>query len=178
MIALAAFALAGLLFDRTPLLVEPSPDLDWPLGLAGFAMGLWSAHRITGLGYVSTKKLGRVALWIMLPLLLGFGLAALGERAQEAISFRRGGIKEETTVLVAEKEKRTSRSGRVFYEARVFNPLDARRVTLRIDQATFARIEPLQDCVTLLIERAPNGAARLLMPLRWKVRCPDGGIRA
>ncbi|MDD1451800.1 hypothetical protein NHF48_013845 [Sphingomonas sp. H160509] len=170
--------MAGLLFDGTPLLVEPSPDLDWPLGLAGVAMGLWSAYRITGLTYVSTKKLSRVALWIMLPLLLGFDLVALGDRVQEAISFGRGGMEEETTVLVAEKDTRTSRSGRVFYEARVINPFDAHRVTLRIDEATFARIQPLQDCVTLLIERAPNGAARLLMPLRWKVRCPDGSVRA
>lgn len=177
-IALAGFVLVGLLFDGTPLLVEPSPDLDWPLGLAGVAMGLWSAYRITGLTYVSTKKLSRVALWIMLPLLLGFDLVALGDRVQEAISFRRGGMEEEATVLVAEKDTRSSRSGRVFYEARVINPFDARPVTLRIDQATFARIEPLQDCVILLIERAPNGAVRLLMPLRWKVRCPDGGIRA
>ncbi len=176
--ALAAFGLTGLLFDRTPLLVEPSPNLRWPLGLLGIAMGLWSARRITSLSSISRKRLGRVALWVMLPLLLSFGLVALGDRAHEAVSFRQGGLKEEKTVLVLEKEKRTSRSGRVFYEAGVVNPFTARRVTLRVDKETFARTEPLQDCVTLLIERAPNGAARLLMPLRWKVPCQNDGVRA
>lgn len=37
----------GILVDPTPMLAKPDPDLDIPLGLLGFSVGLWAAYRIT-----------------------------------------------------------------------------------------------------------------------------------
>lgn len=172
LIALCAFGLPAIFFDQTPMLIDPGPDLDWPLGMIGIAMGLWSARRITSLSGTPKNKLGRAALWIMLPLLLCFGLPKLGGRLNEAISFRGGGVKEQLTVVVVGKNRGTRRKGQPFYEADLATPFTDRTVTLRVDEAVFDRIEPNRECVRLLIERAPNGAARLLMPLRWKVQCP------
>lgn len=87
LIALFAFGLSAMFLDRTPLLIDPGPDLDWPFGLLGIAMGLWAANRITSVPGTSAGRLGRVALWIMLPLLLCFGLPKLGSQLNEAISF-------------------------------------------------------------------------------------------
>jgi len=172
-IALIGIGLVFLIVDQTPLLIEPSPDLDWPLGLLGGGAGLWSAYRITRLPLVANRKFGRIALLIMLPLWLGFGLAALGERAGEAMSFRNGAVQEEVTVTVLQKSTRTGRrSGRVFYDVELANPFDGSEVSLRTDEAAFRRIRPRRECATLLIERAADGAARLVRPLRWQVPCP------
>lgn len=171
LIALFAFGLSAL-FDQTPMLIDPGPDLDWPLGMIGIAMGFWSANRITSLPGAPKNKLGRAGLWIMLPLLLCFGLPKLGGQLSEAASFRTGGMKEQLTVIVVGKSRVTRRGGQPFYEADLATPFNDHTVTLRVDEAVFDHIEPYRECVTLLIERAPNGAARLLMPLRWKVQCP------
>lgn len=171
-ISLIAIGLLFLIVDETPLLVEPSPDLDWPLGLLGAGAGLWSASRLTRLPPVAHRRLGKIALLIMLPIWLAFGLVALGDRAQEAISFRHGTVQEEATVAVLEKSSREGRrSRRVFYEAELANPFDEGEVTVRIEEGTFRRIEPTHECATILVERAPDGAARLVRPLRWQVPC-------
>lgn len=177
-ITLIAIGLLFLVVDQTPLLVEPSPDLDWPLGLLGAGAGLWAASRITRLPPVANRWLGRIALLIMVPLWLAFGLVALGDRAQEAISFRHGTVQEEATVAVLEKSTREGRrSRRVFYEAELANPFDGSEVTVRMDEGTFRRIAPAGECATILIERAPDGAARLVRPLRWQVPCPPAADR-
>jgi hypothetical protein len=106
----------------------------------------------------------------MLPLWLSFGLVVLGNRLQEALSFEAGGLVEEVTVLVGEKSRSSGR--RLIYDVDVISPDDERKVSVRIDQATFNRIKPYHECATVLIERAPNGAARLLRPLEWNVSCP------
>ncbi len=170
-VALGGLCLVFLVVDPTPLLVEPEPDLDWLMGLLGVGLGLWSAFRITKLSYVQERTLGAVALWVMLPLWLSFGLVAFADRLQETISFRAGGLIEEVTVLVGEKS-RTSGRRRVIYEVDVISPDDERKVAVRIDEATFNRIEPFRECATVLIERAPSGAARLVRPVEWSVPCP------
>lgn len=174
----AAFAVAlfgifsmVLLIDPTPLLAEPRPDLDLPLGLIGIAAGLWAASRITSLPY-ARRRWGRWALWIMLPLWLGFGIPVSAERLREAFSFRNGGSLEEATVLLIGKERSTTRRGGDLFDATLVNPLDEESFDLRIDEITFKRIEPGRECVTLLLERASNGAVRLVRPVQWKVRCP------
>jgi hypothetical protein len=169
-VAFTGLCLLFLVVDPTPLLVEPEPDLDWPMGLLGVGLGLWSAHRITNLPYVQKRRIGAVALWVMLPLWLSFGLVALGDRSQEALSFEAGGLVEEVTVLVGEKSRSSGR--RLIYDVDVISPDDERKVSVRIDEATFNRLKPHQECATVLIERAPNGAARLLRPLEWNVSCP------
>jgi hypothetical protein len=177
-ITLIAIGLVLLTLNQTTLLVEPSPDLDWPLGLLGAGAGLWSASRITRLPPAANHRLGPIALLIMLPIWLAFGLVALGNRAQEAISFRHGTVQEEATVAVLEKSTREGRrSRRVFYEAEVANPFDGSEVTVRMDEGTFRRIAPAGECATILIERAPDGAARLVRPLRWQVPCPTAANR-
>lgn len=177
-IVLIAIGLLFLIIDQTPLLVEPSPDLDWPLGLLGAGAGLWSASRVTRLPPVANRKLGRIALLIMVPIWLGFGLVALGNRVQEVISFRYGAAQESVAVAVLEKSTREGRrSRRVFYEAQLENPFQRGEVTVRMDRDTFHRIAPGRECATLLIERAPDGAARLVRPLRWQVPCPPAAGR-
>lgn len=175
LIGLVAFGLCVIIYDPTPLLVDPGAYLDWPLGLLGLGMGLWSASHITRLPYVSKKIIGRVSLWIMLPLLLSFGLPAFRNRMYEEFSFRRGGAKEEVTAFLAEKSESTSRRGRTTYQAGVLNSFFDHKIELRIDKSTFDRIEPYRECVRLLIERAPNGAARLIRPLQWKAGCRSVG---
>lgn len=171
--AIGLLVLPGLVVDPTPLLAEPSPNLDLPLGLVGLGAGLWSARRIAALPYVASRRAGRAALWIMLPLWLIFGLASLGDRAFELFSFRGGGSLEQATVLVVEKDRSLRRRGPDVYELGVASPIDDRVVDVRVDRATYDRAEPNRECATLLIERAPNGAARLVRPLRWKARCPS-----
>lgn len=171
-VALTAFVSLFFLRDSTPLLVEPRPDLDWPLGLLGFAAGLWSAIHITKLPYTPERKIGRIALWITLPLYLSFGLPVIGERTHEALSFRRGSLSEAVTMLVADKRRGTTRRGRVFHEVTLSSPGNDREVILPIAQTTFDRVKPQRECVTIAAQRAPNGAVRLLRPVYWKVRCP------
>lgn len=174
LIAVGLLFLPGLLVDPTPMLAKPGPDLDIPLGLLGLGVGLWAAHRITtiALPQVASRRWGRWALRITLPLWLCFGLTALGDQMVEALSFRHGSFLRKATVLVVGKETRTTRRGRTFYEASVVNPAGANMIKLRVDQEVHDLIEPNRECVTLLIETAPNNAARLVKPLRWKVRCP------
>jgi len=170
-VALASFGSILFLEDPTPLLVEPAPDLDWPSGLVGVMAGLWSAMRITQLPYPTGNRLGKVALWIMVPLFLGFGLPAVVDRARESLSFRKGVSTEAATVLLTEKREVVTRSGRVFYEATLASLVDHSEVAVRIDHTTFERIEPQRECVTIAIERASNGAVRLLKALRWNASC-------
>lgn len=178
---IAAFAIAlgavGLLLATgrdgpTPLLTEPRPDLDLPLIAIGAAAGLWAAIRITRLPAVAHRRFGRIALWIILPLWLSVGLVTAADRLYEAISFRHGGTWREVTLLLLETDRSTSRRGGKSYRATFMSPAEERRVTIPIDEATFDRITPLRECLTILIERAPNGAVRLIRPVRWKVRCP------
>jgi hypothetical protein len=174
-VALLGPCLFLLLYDPTPLLAEPKPDLDWLLGLLGVAAGLWSASRITGLPYLESylerHRVGAVALWIMVPVWLGFGLASAAERTQEMLSFRDGGVKEEISVVAKEKSRRSSR-GRVSYDVDVMSPYDGRTISIPIDGAMFDTIEPNRGCVAIMIERAPNGATRVLKPVRWDEYCP------
>ena len=172
LIAFAGIGLATLLLDPTPLLVEPQPDLDWPLVMLGMAAGLWAAYRITRLVPFSKNTLGKVALLIILPLILAAGLKSFGDRVQEAISFRQGGQSAEISALVVSKETSTSRKGRIRYSIGIINPFGAEEIAVPVDEPTFTRAAPLKECVTLLIERAPNGVVRLLSPLRWNSRCP------
>ncbi|MEG8058511.1 hypothetical protein QP150_19265 [Sphingomonas sp. 22L2VL55-3] len=53
----------------------------------------------------------------------------------------------------------------------MINPVGKNVTEFRVDQDIYNRIEPNYECVTLLIEKAPNNAVRLVKPLRWKVRC-------
>jgi hypothetical protein len=164
----------GILVDPTPVLAKPDPDLDIPLGLLGFSVGLWAAYRITTMPYlqVASRRWGRWALRIMLPLWLCLGLTGLGDQIVEAISFRHMNSFQEATVLVVGKETSTIRRGRTFYDASVVSPVGENVIEFRVDQDVYSRIEPNRECVTLLIEKASNNAARLVKPLRWKVRCP------
>ena len=158
-----------LLADPTPLLAEPRPDLDLPLGLGGVAAGLWSAGEITKLPGIRDRR-RRWALWIMLPLWAGFGFAALGQWLYESHSFRDGASLAEETVMVVGKQRTQGR--RTSYDVTVGNPVQDGVLDVPVAQSTFDRVEPNRECVTLLIERAPNGAARLIRRLRWKARCP------
>lgn len=173
-VALLGPCLFLLLYDPTPLLAEPKPDLDWLLGLLGVGAGLWSASRITRLPYLASylerRRLGAVALWIMVPVWLGFGLASAAERTQEILSFRSGGVTEEISVLAKEK-RRSSRDGGS-YDVDVMSPYDGRTISIPIDGAMFDTIEPNRGCVAIMIERAPNGATRVLKPVRWDEYCP------
>jgi hypothetical protein len=174
-VALAALGSTVFLNDPTPLLIEPTPDLDWPLGLLGLVAGLWAAIQITRLPYTPRHNFGRVSLWIILPLFLGFGLPAVADRAHEALSFRAGSSMEAATAVVREKRIDRTKSGRVIYKVTLNVPTGGNDIDLEIDQTTFERIEPQRECVTIAVERASDGAARLLRPLRWKVRCPQNG---
>ena len=175
LIAVGLLFVPGLLVDPTPILAKPGTDLNIPLGMLGLSVGLWAAYRITAMRYlqVASRRLGRWALRIMLPLWLCFGLIALGNQTVEAISFRHGSSLQEATVLVVRKEASTTRRGRTFYDASVINPVGTNVIEFRVDKDVYDRIEPNRECVTLLIEKAPNNAARLVKPLRWKVRCPS-----
>ncbi|MEG8058510.1 hypothetical protein QP150_19260 [Sphingomonas sp. 22L2VL55-3] len=90
LVAVVLLFVPGVLVDPTPMLAKPDPDLDIPLGLVGFGLGLWAAYRITTMPYlqVASRRWGRWALRIMLPIWLCFGLAGLGNQIVEAISFR------------------------------------------------------------------------------------------
>ena len=167
-----SICLLAFVVDPTPLLVEPEPDLDIPLGLAGVVAGLWSAHQITRLPFAADRKIGRWALWIMLPLWSGFGLPSFAARLQERHSFRNGGAVEEVTVPVGEKES-SSGGRKASYSVSVISPVDQRAFDVRVDAATFEKVTPNVKCVTLLIERAPEGAVRLIRPMRWNVPCSD-----
>jgi len=173
LVAVVLLFVPGVLVDPTPMLAKPDPDLDIPLGLVGFSVGLCAAYRITTMRYlqVASRRWGRWALRIMLPIWLCFGLAGLGNQIVEAISFRHMNALQKATVLVVGKETSTTRQGRTFYDARVINPVGKNVTEFRVDQDIYDRIEPNYECVTLLIEKAPNNAVRLVKPLRWKVRC-------
>lgn len=121
LIAVGLLFVPGILVDPTPMLAEPDPDLDIPLGLLGFSVGLWAAYRITTMPYlqVASRRWGRWALRIMLPLWLCLGLTGLGDQIVEAISFRHMSSIQEVTVLVVGKETSTTRRGRTFYDASV-----------------------------------------------------------
>jgi hypothetical protein len=170
LIALIALCLSILLPKPAPLLVEPQPDLGIPLWLLGISAGLWSARQITRLPHLTDRKWGRWALSIMLPLWLGFGLAALGDRLQERYSFRSGGVSDTVLAKVSEKTVRTGRRA-PFYTVTVIGADVQRALDVRVDAATFTQVKP-DLCATLLIERAPDGAARLVRPLSWNSRCP------
>jgi len=171
---LLAVGSTTLAIDPTPMLAEPKPDLDLAVGLSGLVAGLWSARVITQLPYVANRRVGRWALWIMLPLWLGFGLASLAERLQEWNSFRGGSVSEEMAVSITGKSKSSGR--RIVYTVSVASPVEEHDVSIRVDQAVFERVRPNHDCVTLLIERAPDGAARMIDPLNWNPRpCDEAG---
>lgn len=173
LIAVALLLVPGVLVDPTPMLAKPDPDLDIPLGLLGFSVGLWAAYRITAMRYlqVASRRWGRWALRIMLPIWLCFGLTGLGNQIVEVISFRHVNSLQKATVLVVGKETSTTRRGRTFYVASVINPVGENIIELRVGQDIFDYLEPNRECVTLLIEKAPNNAVRIVKPLRWKVRC-------
>lgn len=104
-------------------------------------------------------------------MLLAFGSASLWERAYEAYSFRDGGMSSHATVLVGEKSISRGKR-RTSYSIDVVNPVDDRMISVPTDPATFDRAQPLQECATLLVEQAPNGAQRLVRPVAWHVACP------
>jgi hypothetical protein len=172
-IALCALIVPGLYDDPTPLLVEPWPDPDLPLGLAGAALGLWAAFRMTAMPAVRRKRVGRIAAWLTLPAFVSFSLILLADRAYEAFSFRSGGRERTVTVLALEKEESARRSGGRIYDLVVSNPFGPKRTKLRIDAPMFERIEPLRDCIAIQVERAPNDAVRLLRIVGQQTNC-DG----
>lgn len=172
---IVAFAIAGvaicLLFfvvDPTPLVVDPKPSLDFPIAIVAILIGLWSARHITCLPSLANKRLGRWALWIMLPIWLGFGLTSLAARLQELNSFRAGTTTEEAMALIVEKE---GSSGGRFHSVTVMSLADQRTVRIRVDRATFEKVKPNVSCARLLLQRAPDGAVRLIKPLSWSVPC-------
>ena len=96
-----------------------------------------------------------------------FVLDFKGDRMASRVS----SLREEVTVLTVEKSRVSGRR-KVTYEAVVISPVDETKVTVPVDMDTFDRIQPYRECVTMLIERAPDGAARIVRPLRWHVDCP------
>jgi hypothetical protein len=143
------------------MLAKPDPDLGIPLGLIGFSVGLWAAYRITTMPYlqVGSRRWGRWALRIMLPLWLCLGLTGLGGQIVEAISFRHMNSLQEATVLVVGKQTSNTRRGRTFYDVSAVSPVGENVIEFRVNQNVYDRIEPNRECVTLLIEKASNNAA-------------------
>lgn len=172
MVALAAVGLVLISDDPTPLLVEPSPDLDWPLGTIGIALGVWSADGICRFRHMPKHLWGRIALWVMVPLMLGYGLVALGNRVQEQMSFQVRGSTEQRLVRVVERSRSKSRLGPAVHRVGVAALGDRHAVHVRVNAATYGMLAPDRDCATVLVERAPDGAERLLRVERWKVPCP------
>ena len=172
--AFGALLVPGLVNDPTPMLAAPSAVPAILLGAIGLAAGLWSAHRIATLQLPTgpAVRRGRWALYIVLPAVLCLDLALSGNRLVETLSFRRGGTVERATVLVVGKETDKSRSGRVSYVVSIANPVDQKTVQLHVRRTVHSRIEPNRDCVTLLTERASNGALRIVRPVEWRARCP------
>lgn len=132
---------------------------------------MWSAYHITRLPTFPDRRLAKLAVLVTIPMLLGYGLVTLDERIREIISFRQGTLQEEVTVPVIEKRSRDARrSSRVFYNVDLANPFDGPEPSLRVDAETYEGIDP-ERCVTILIERASNGATRLVEPMRWNAPC-------
>ncbi|WP_347302241.1 hypothetical protein V5740_09480 [Croceibacterium sp. TMG7-5b_MA50] len=174
LVSLVGIGTIFLFNDPTPLLLAPGPDLDWPLGLFGAAAGLWAALRIGRLPNVRRQTLGRISLIVMIPLLLGYGMANAGSRLQEAFAFRQGTTMEQVVVKVLTTDRREGRKfpRKRYHTATVANPLQPGNFEIDIDAATFGRIEPAGTCARIMIERVPSGAARLIRPLDWNVACP------
>ena len=164
LIFLLSLAGAGwMLNDATPLLTTPRPDLRLPFGLAGAASGFVAARWIMNLPYIR-KRRARWVFIILLPLSLGFGLSAASERLYELVSFREGVDGTElATAPVVEKIRHNGRRGRDDrYQVTIVSPFGGREVSLRIGQALFERIEPSRHCLKIAIERASNGAVRMI----------------
>ncbi len=106
----------------------------------------------------------------MLPLWLGFGAANLGRRAAAAFGFRHNGIVTPATARVS-GESVTALRRRTRYDVAIVSPAYWGIVTLEVGTTLHDRLVPGRDCVSLLIETAPDGAVRLLRPLRWRVPC-------
>ena len=151
-------------------LVEPSPDLDWPLGLLGVAIGLWAAHVITRHPVTNVKRAGAVILWIMLPLWLSYGLICFGDQMQGWFSFRHGMSAETRVGTVIEKNQYQTRRRRTQSRLTVVTDGSTKRLSIPVDPAVFSGIVPYRDCVLLLTERADDGAMRLRRPLAFR-RC-------
>ena len=160
--------------DATPLLTTPRPDLRLPLGLAGAAVGVAAAIWIAGLPHIR-ERTARWTFFVLLPLFLGFGSASGGERLFELYSFQKDVSAPHLAVArVRDKTLTRGRRGRADkYQAHLLSPFDDREVDLAIDRSLFERIQPLRDCLTLLVERAPNGAVRLIKIVRVTQRAPS-----
>ncbi|KQN91075.1 hypothetical protein ASE95_12560 [Sphingomonas sp. Leaf231] len=173
---LGLLILPGIVRDATPLLADPGFDPAAGMVILGFVLALWAAVHISRLPVegIRGSRAARWSLRIMLPLWLGFGAANLGHRAAEAFSFRHGGVVAPATARVSGKSI-TALRRRTSYDVAIVSPVDGRNVTLEVGATLHDRLEPGRDCVSLLIETAPDGAARLLRPLRWKVPCNPGG---
>lgn len=101
----------------------------------------------------------------MLPLWLGFGAANLGRRAAEAFGFRHNGIVTSATARVP-GESFTALRRRTRYDVAIVSPAYWGIVTLEVGTTLHDRLVRGRDRVSLLIETAPDGAVRLLQPLR------------
>jgi len=153
---------AWLMDDATPLLTSPRPDFRLPLSLAGIAAGFFTARWIARLPVIR-EGARRWAFFVLLPVVFGTGLASAGERIYELVSFSEGrSTAERAGALVIEKSQSDRRFGEDRYRIGVSNPFDERRISLEVNRMLFERVEPHRHCVTLVVERAPNGAARLI----------------
>jgi hypothetical protein len=159
--------------DATPLLTFPRPDLRIPLGLAGIAAGVVAAKWMAGLPHMREQR-ARWVFFVMLPLCFFLGFFTGCERLFELYSFRRGVRAPRLAVVqVSDKSLNKGRRGRPdSYEAHLRSPFGGRRIDLKIDQNLFERMEPSRDCLDLLVERAPNGAVRLVKVVGASERTP------
>ncbi len=130
-----------------------------------------SASRITRLPYVQERLFGAIAMWVFLPIALGFGLAGTTEWAQELASFRHGGQSEEISVLTKDKHRSSGR-GKVRPSVEVQSPYNGQTVSISVDQGIFDVVQPNRGCVSVMIQTAPNGVVRVVRPLAWTAACP------
>ena len=160
--------------DITPLLTIPRPDLRVPLGLSGIAAGVAVAKWVAGLPHIR-ERAARWVFFVMLPLCLALGFASGGERLFEMYSFQSDVSAPHLAVLrVRDTSLTPGRRGRPdSYQAHLLSPFDDRKVDLIIDQSLFERLEPSRDCLTLLVERARNGAVRMVKIVGVTDRSPS-----
>lgn len=169
----ALVGVAWLENDAKPLLTRPRPDLTFPLALIGIAAGLFAARLMVRLPHIRERR-ARWVFHVLSPVYLGVGLPGMAEQAYEAVSFGTDvGPPELATALITEKDRSRGRRGNPDrYHVEVISPFEDRRVRLRVDETVFRLVEPYRHCVSLLTERASNGAVRLIEPRRWGAPCP------
>jgi hypothetical protein len=161
----------GLMFDdATPLLTQPRPDLRWPLGLAGAVVGWLYTRRVLLLPPKPPNRFGRWSALVMIPLFLGMFLAVASTRLYELVSFRNADRAPELATLAILDTSQGTGQRSDNYRASVLSPWTGTGADLIIDRALFERLDPSRDCLTVLIEHASNGAARVI-GIQGPTRC-------